>query len=215
MKKTILIFLIGFLSYGQSNKEKSYIKFVPEFHKDTLQIINIDSLKYDLDVAYSDRDSTFYILGITGQLGIINKYDLMYLSNGVEGFHNSSVSIGLYLNGRRGGWRIKKTDFNNPYFLDFKCSGRIIPVNSIDKIEFSSYNLKKFIDNLQFRIYNFRLGNSGEFIFINEKANESKNININTLKVLFSKNDIQYINVYKNRELILKMTYEELLLLEE
>jgi hypothetical protein len=197
MKKLIflLILLFHISNFGQ---EKSYFKIVPEINKDTLEILNIDSLKYDINLYINENK--IYKISITGTLGFVNKFKItkvfgfsLYSTNG-KNFDLKIPNIAL-----------EKVN-DKPNILNYEVRDFIYDINEYKNKNFSIDSLKTIISNFNPRPLDFNIRNA-QIMFWSDKNQNVMTFRKKQLYVYFSKNDIKYINVYKDGELILKIDY--------
>ncbi len=189
-------------------QDRSYIKFEPPFGKDTLEISDTDTLKYDLNIWYTD--GSFSLGNITGQMKIYNRYNLLYYGQGFSAYSGGSKMLTLSDGNRNAldNWDIKIfEDRNIPNFLNFEY--RTSPSDKYT-VGFSIENLKNYISDRQFKKTQFPIGNK-QFFFKKNGHTTPYDLQGKYLNVFFRKEDIRYVNVYNKNELVFKISYKFLM----
>jgi hypothetical protein len=197
--------LISYLSIAQYN-EKSFIRF-NKFSEDTLQIINIDKMKFDINLRIS-KDSTVYEYFATGKIGVINKLDILNFKKktNFRFFSGNNKYKFLELKFPKNNENIKllKTTIDKPYSVEYK----IKDLDYLKKEKFSLSNLINIINNLNLKGLTFVGGKYDVFFKFDETTRDDYDFfNKDMMYVLLNKDDIKYINVFKDDELILKIDY--------
>lgn len=194
-----LLFGLLFISFGQAQKHSSF-KFNPPFEPDSLQIVNIDSLKFDLNfiILKGEIEDIF----ITGKLGFkknVFETNTTYL----DYFKNDSIKT-VSLTGIYAG-RLNMMDYKVRYNRRFYFKDASY---SLDK-------LKEFIANTNFARFDFDFDN---VLFrckkiIPKQFHDSPNFKMvdchykKQWLFKFSKLDLQNINVYDEKGLSKTIPY--------
>lgn len=207
----VLFLLTGLTLINHSlAQDKSYFKFDPEFSKDTLEIVNIDSLKFDVNIRYS-REQIAGVF-ISGKIGLINKYNIENPYGYFTLFSQNEKKLEFNLVDKN--VKLKRTDATKINLIDYNVADfRPIPSKNLN---YSIENIKSVVESLMFNLMYFPIRNK-QLIFIDEKGNRQiKDLKQTKILVFFNKNDIRYINVLNDvGDLILKIRYKELLSLEK
>jgi hypothetical protein len=203
MKVFYTIIALKLLLFNASySQEKSFLKIEPEIGKDTLEIINIDSLKFDINVSYMDDEvSSIYF---TGKIGLVNKYKLNIPGTLWILYTGSEKRLKIDFKGKE---ELRESTISQPNYIDYKVSNFINSFMEPRKQQFSVQQTKGLISKIIFnRILMF---DSFKYIIIDHTRNV---ILIKHILISFSQRDVNYVNVYnKNGELMLKIPYRELL----
>jgi hypothetical protein len=204
-KIRIAVFML-FAINSMKAQDRSYIKFEPPFRKDTLEIRDTDTLKYDLNIWYTDNSIS--LKSITGKLQLYNRYNLLYYGSGFSAYSGSGKMLTLSHGDRDAldNWDIKVLgDRNIPNFLNFEY--RTSPTDKYDAT-FSLENLKNYINDLQFKKMQFHIGDK-VFFFKKDGQSVPHDLHNKYLTVFFRKDGMQDINVFNNKdEFICKISYK-------
>jgi len=209
IKVLFLLSGLSFINYSVA-QGKSYFKFDPGFSNDTLEIVNIDSLKFDVNIKYYKEQIGRVF--ISGKIGFINKYNIENPSGYFTLFSHNEKRLQLDLVDENA--KLKKTDATKINLIDYSVDDfRPFPSKNLN---YSIENIKSTVENLMFRLLYFPVKRL-ELIFSDEKGNRKiKDLEKTLILVFFNKNDIRYINVFNDDgDLILKIHYKELLSLEK
>lgn len=209
---TILLFnLLLFINLGQAQKHSAF-RFNPQFNKDSIKIVNIDSLHFDLNLII--LEGRIEDISITGKLGFIYNHFRIKTSYKCS-FRNDSIKT----------VSLTSIDSKNKYMSDYEDMNLMnykIRYNKqlyFPDPNYSLEKIKQFVRNNDFSIFNLNFDN---IIFICTKKIPKKfhdspdfiEVNCGYEKewqFKFSKLDLRNINIYDEKGISIIIPYQDLM----
>ncbi|MDI1254643.1 MAG: hypothetical protein PSV16_00955 [Flavobacterium sp.] len=201
MKKGCFLLLLSLNSV--LSQQTSYFRMNPAIDKDTIEIINERTIKYDITVYWNESRP---IMKSNGQIALLSAFDIEnpHGSFTVFSYNERKMELRLPPLGR-----LKKAAPGNPNRIDFDIIE--YPFNTLRNTgPFSVEGLKAIFSNAIFNQFSFNTRDN-ELLFFNEKK-QSFVRNLGIIEVFLSKKDIRDIYVYDNAgKFILKLSWQELM----